>query len=953
MDDSMVRSTGRSRRSLVLLGWLGVVAWSPSLRAQETQTRDGEQVAVRGAADVRRVTIDADNLPLQTVLNAIAAKAGLNPAYVGVVIAPEQRVTLHVHDVAVIDAFRQALQGTGLRADVRASGDVFVRRDGAAATAGGVIVGVVTEEGTKKPLHGAKVTLDGLAKGVETDDKGMFRIAAVAAGEHRVSVKMIGHGRLTRVVTVQDDGEVHADFVLGTTATALDQVVVTGTVVPTELKAVPNAITVITAKELEQRGITHIDQLFRGDVPGLWAQNQGSNGFHPGQIVMQSRGSTTVDPDAVRNTFDNHPIKTYVDGIELADPSYLGLIDPRSIERIEIIPGPQASTIYGANAVNGVMQVFTKRGSPRPQITLTLQSGVIQNNYRSALTPQHDYSAQISGTQGPVSYNAGGTWNYVGPWTPAVHQATTSGFSGIRIEQGKLVVDGSFRRTLGTNWANGIPGQSAMALWEQGQLGFFPATRYNIADVYTSNGQTLGLSLTLTPVSWWTQTLRVGSDAVEARYVASKGYSFGGDDTLNQYTQTVANKSDVTYTTTVQGALTSVLRAVVTGGADGWHNVTTDLQIAGTKFSGSDLSGVVARQPSHDRGAFVQAQLSVFDQVFLTYGLRAEWNPNYGKDVNPKLTPRYGIAATRDIGSVTAKVRASYGTATQVPSPGETDGLTQCQNDPSSCAKFVRGYGHDVLIHLPNAGLLPSFQRGGEGGIDLYLGSRGSVSVTYFNQTVNNLILFGIVDSVESIIPALDYLGEDPYNCYPCGWWQWQVQYVNAADIRNAGLSLQGTWNIGPLTTTGTYSWNRSRVIGVTPRYRQVFPTIVAGAAFLQAPEHTFAGSLQYARAGTTITLNLQGQGIINANGDPKGVTGCRAGFRLKLPCGTFTANGGKVRMANPGYARTDLNVTHRLLAQVDGLLQIQNLSDSYQFDGGGQSTVIGRQSKAGLRIRW
>jgi len=899
------------------------------------------------------VTINAENMALPAVLQLIAQQAGLVPMYDETVIPAQRLVTVHLRQVSVADAFSEALRGTRLAAQVRENGNVLIVQTGSALATGG-ITGTVTDAATKRALSGVTITVDDAKKGVVSGRDGVYRLTTVAAGRHVLRVRLLGYTRTTLSVTVVDGETAMADIVMRSSVNTLDQVVVTGTVVPTELKAVPNAITVITAKELEQRGITHIDQLFRGDVPGLWAQNQGSGGVQPGKVIMLSRGNTKVDGNDGAVLFKNTPIKTYVDGVELADPSYLGLIDPRSIERIEIIPGPQASTIYGANAVNGVMQIFTKRGSPRPQLTFNLESGLIQNSLRPAMTPQHDYSGQVSGTQGGISYSTGGSWTYLGPWTPAVHQATTSGFAGLRVEQGRLTLDGSLRRTQGTNWQNGDTDARKANGTEEGLnnvnlIGY----RYQQQQTYRSQGQTLALEVSLTPWSWWTQTVRVGSDALESTLMKSPQFNNDPSDSLPVFTQGLTTRTSVAYTTTVQGALTSVLRGVLTVGADGWHSLSSNMNVSALTETGCCLSSFLSRIPSHDRGGFVQAQLGMFDQVFVTYGVRAEWNPEYGANVNPNLTPRYGIAVTRELGQLTTKVRASYGTATQTPARGQMQGISQCSDGgPTYCQNFIlRGYDHDFFWILPNVNLLPSHQRGGEGGVDLYYGSRGSLSLTYFNQTVNNIIEQARgVDSVLSLIPARDLFGGgyDPYNCYPCGYWSTQHQYVNAADIRNSGMSVQGTWNVGAFTTTGTYSWTKSRVIGITPRYRQFFPILVPGAAFMNTPEHTFAGSVQYARRGTSVALNLQGQGILNGDVDPKGYRECRALTRLWQTCGGI--NPGPTQMSLPGYLLADLNVTHHLSAHADGVLQIQNLANSYAADGG--VAVIGRQTKAGLRIR-
>src|SRR5690606_22003959 len=147
---------------------------------------------------------------------------------------------------------------------------------------------------------------------------------------------------------------------------------------------------VINAADIERRGITRIDQLFRGEVPGLLAMEEGmlaynstitevhgarsslqANTAGTSSVKMYSRGASSLDGGP-------NPIKVYVDGVELLDASYLGAIDPGSIERIEIITGPQAATIYGSGALGGVMQIFTKKGAGQSMFdgSVTLRYGM-------------------------------------------------------------------------------------------------------------------------------------------------------------------------------------------------------------------------------------------------------------------------------------------------------------------------------------------------------------------------------------------------------------------------------------------------------------------------------------------------------------------------------------------------------------------------------------------------
>ncbi len=60
-------------------------------------------------------------------------------------------------------------------------------------------------------------------------------------------------------------------------------------------------------------------------------------------------------------------------------PSRLDDINPESIERIEILKGAAAATLYGTQASNGVIQIFTKQGQfSKPKFTVEMEASTIK-----------------------------------------------------------------------------------------------------------------------------------------------------------------------------------------------------------------------------------------------------------------------------------------------------------------------------------------------------------------------------------------------------------------------------------------------------------------------------------------------------------------------------------------------------------------------------------------------
>src|SRR5439155_20704765 len=124
-------------------------------------------------------------------------------------------------------------------------------------------------------------------------------------------------------------------------------------------------------------------------------------------------------------------------------------------------------------------------------------------------------------------------------------------------------------------------------------------------------------------------------------------------------------------------------------------------------------------------GYFAQAQLNFRETIFLTGGLRAEENSNFGQDLGTPVSPRAGISIVRQLGPTTVKVRGSYGEAIRPPNPGQT----AAQISPT-------------LEVLANPNLAPERQRGWDAGVDLVFGPWGSLGITYYDQVVRDAIQY-------------------------------------------------------------------------------------------------------------------------------------------------------------------------------------------------------------------
>lgn len=242
----------------------------------------------------------------------------------------------------------------------------------------GVIRGTVTSEGAGAPVEGVQVSVVGDFRVARTDRAGLFRLGGVPAGARMVRVLRIGYAGQTRSVTVAERDSVTVDFVLKNAALSLDAVVVTGTAAEARKKEVGNAMATIDSRSLESAPVKDAQDLIGARAPGITVM--GNSGQPGAGGTIRLRGSNSI-------TQGNNPV-IYVDGIRIYSSG--GPITPSArqsaaafndikadeIERIEIVKGAAATTLYGTEASGGVIQIFTKRGSSgAPQWTVAMGAG--------------------------------------------------------------------------------------------------------------------------------------------------------------------------------------------------------------------------------------------------------------------------------------------------------------------------------------------------------------------------------------------------------------------------------------------------------------------------------------------------------------------------------------------------------------------------------------------------
>jgi TonB-dependent starch-binding outer membrane protein SusC len=295
---------------------------------------------------------------------------------------------------------------------------VFALAGSAHAQGTGTIQGIVTSVAGAHPLSEVQVTIVGTTLGDRTDARGHYRITGVASGTQQVRGQRIGLAAVTRSVAVNAGDTMTVDFALADAALSLDAVVVTGTAAESRKKEVGNAMATIDMKALEVEPVKSTQDILAGRGPGITVmQNSGQPGAGG---TIRLRGTNSI-------TQSNAPI-VYVDGVRIySDPgpitpsarqSTLSMNDikPDDIERIEIVKGAAATTLYGTQASGGVIQIFTKRGSSgAPQWNLDAGVG---SNFMGHVGPSSDPTGLfLNECRGPNLHDAFGNM-FVDPTCP-------------------------------------------------------------------------------------------------------------------------------------------------------------------------------------------------------------------------------------------------------------------------------------------------------------------------------------------------------------------------------------------------------------------------------------------------------------------------------------------------------------------------------------------------------
>ncbi|MEZ4416856.1 MAG: TonB-dependent receptor [Gemmatimonadota bacterium] len=734
------------------------------------------------------------------------------------------------------------------------------------AQATGTIAGQVTDGQSGRPLSEAQVSIPGTGIGTLSNSSGRYILLGVAPGTVTVRVELIGYGTVTQQVTVGSGQSVALDFQLGQTAIALDELVVTGVGQATERRALGTTVDVINAQAIEAAPVTNVQQLLQGRVAGATVS---ATSAQPGTgALINFRGVSSV--------FGAQTPVIYIDGVRVDNSqstaagtggeqsSALADLMVSDIERVEVTKGGAASTLYGSDAATGVIQIFTKKGTPgAPRFTMKVEQGVDTPELKymfdtGAIFPDEvaagasptllkdnffqnghtqSYYLGVNGGSNDATYNVSGRIEQadgIQVKNNSVLYNLRGGVQATVSDKFRVEFSGSYTRSDYDRLFNGTAIADPLTTFEVGDALFFSGAasldealeiflRPTITEEVNRFIFSAGGYYTLNDNISSRVTVGLDSRSNQQRIAEPIGFTPGevtGElDRFDREFTSVSMDAAATFAYPLDGDITSSF----TVGAQGFRDDVSTIFATGTTFAlpGSNDFGnaadIIASEGNSELftgGFYFDEQLSLYGKLYLGAGFRVDAGSSFGDQVAwetyPKGTISYVISEEdffQDLASSLfseLKLRAAYGETGKFPPPFLAD--------RSFTATPFRGESAPRFDNPGNADLRPEKTSTLEAGIDAALfNNRVGLSFTWYDAKTTD---------------ALFAVPEQPVTGLG-------TQTRNVGEITNTGIEL--TLDL-TLLNTQSVAWSA----GAT--YNQVDNRVTdmgsAAAFFVEAQKH-------------------------------------------------------------------------------------------------------------------
>jgi vitamin B12 transporter len=464
----------------------------------------------------------------------------------------------------------------------------------------------------------------------------------------------------------------------------LNDVVITATKTPANRLELANSISVNDSIQISNSNSNNVFDLIKNET-GISFTRQGGNGTLSTLYIRGANSShTLVLIDGVEMNLTNDPSGVY-------DFSALPI---DNIERIEVLRGPQ-STLYGSDALAGVINIITKNGSGSPKLSLLTEGGTY-NSYKI-----------LAGTDGAYK-----DFNY----SLTLSKTGSDGFSAASEKYGNKENDGYTFQNLSAllgykineifdvklfnrytksksdyDQFGGEFGDDPTYIFDQEEISWRGEGNINLLDGFWK--QKIGLS-------YIRNVRKYSYDTSSASIYASNSFYDGRKYKLDWQNDFIISNSNL-----------------LTAGAEFEFDEAESEYYAYTYLSIPDIASVIPMSSSRTIGVYIQDQVNIDKSFFATGGVRLDNHDKFGSKFTYRIAPAYILWQTN------TKFKVTIGTGFKAPS-------LYYLYDPS--------YG--------NENLNPEESFGWDAGIEQFFFNQNfSFGVTYFYNKFTDMFGFDYV----------------------------------------------------------------------------------------------------------------------------------------------------------------------------------------------------------------
>jgi vitamin B12 transporter len=475
--------------------------------------------------------------------------------------------------------------------------------------------GIVTDPGGAA-IAGAQIVATGIAptgepQQIASGGDGRYAMK-LTPGRYRLTVSRDAFARWTQEIAVAagEARDLQVRLALEPLSSKVD---VTAQALPLDAESSPAPLTILTRQQIDQRIAMSLPDLLETQ-PGFSLGRTGPEG-----------GSTSLFLDGGNSNYT----KVLVDGVPANQPG--GLIDfsnftVDNIDKIEVVHGAE-SALYGSDAMDGVIQIFTHRGTTRiPELTAFADGGNFSTGHGGAelsgLLGRFDYSAAVADLetsgQGP---------------NDAFRDRTLSGLFGWRASDTARI-----NLSLRDNDSQaGTPGQTLLS----------PAN-LNLTDTVSLQDFDAGLRADFTTGSHWHHQMS-GTEMYFRQFSYDPSFP-----SFYQY-----NRAGFT------GQSTYLMRGfAMTAGYE-------------YEVENAFLDSIGTHERRNNQAGFLDARWQPLARLTLNAGARAEDNANFGTRVVPRAGASYTLRIAQGALGDT-RLRATYGQGIVEPRFDQSFGSDLC-----------------------------------------------------------------------------------------------------------------------------------------------------------------------------------------------------------------------------------------------------------------------------------